>query len=375
MTRSFHVARLSAACFMLVEVACTSDGGIDRVIDPAVATSLTSNTIGTPTAGAGFGVQPPEVIVRDQRGAGMGGVPVTFTVASGGGSVTGGAATTNASGIATVISWVLGATPGVNTLTASVAGLPSLTIAAIGKENPPPPCIDVLMNHEFGTTTSGTLGGQDCLSDAVYTDWYFTTLGENGAYLFKVSATFDAFLYLGTEQVFNGGLIGYNNNESSGTTNSAIKALLPPGTFRLGVSSWNWYETGTYSLSSTKTSSDITGCEEVFTIRSVSLSQNIQTTDCLRTTGPSYADELSIYIESLQPVNVSMVSTALDSFLEVFVEDPATGARTLVASNDNDTEGTKDARLVFTPATPAKYVIRASTAVTVQTGGYTLGIH
>jgi hypothetical protein len=70
-----------------------------------------------------------------------------------------------------------------------------------------------------------------------------------------------------------------------------------------------------------------------------------------------------------------MTSTAVDSFLEVFVEDPMTGVRALVASNDNDTNETKDARLVFSPSTTAKYVIRASTAVSGQAGVYTLGIY
>jgi hypothetical protein len=305
----------------------------------------------------------------------MGGVAVTFVVSTGGGTVAGGSTTTNDDGIASVVSWVLGATPGVNTLTASVAGLPSVAITAIGKASPPPQCISELVAHEFGTTTSGSLGGEDCLSDAVYTDVYSSRLSETGAYLFKVSATFDAYLYLGIAQNFNGGILAYNNDESNATTNSAIKALLPPGAYVLAVTSLNWYETGTYSLSSATASSDITGCEKVYTTRGVSLTQQVQTTDCLRTNGPVYADEFFLYLDGRPYVTVSMASTAVDSFLEVFVEDPTTGIRTLVASNDNDTNETKDSRLVFSPATTANYVIRASTAVNGQTGGYTLGIY
>lgn len=371
MTRSFHVARLSAACLILIQAACNSDGSID----PSVATSLTSNTVGTLTAGAGFGVQPPSVIVKDQRGSGMAGVAVTFTVSAGGGTVTGGSTTTNDAGVASVISWVLGATPGMNTLTASAAGLPSVTFDAIGSKNPPPPCFDVVANYEVGTTTSGTLGGDDCLSDAVYTDAYSTTLSATGAYVFNVSATFDAYLYLGFEPIFNGGLIAYNNDESTSTTNSAIKALLPPGTFVLAVTSLNWGETGSYSLSSTTTSSDVTGCERLFTTRGVSLSQNIQTTDCVRTDGPIYADQFIVYMEAGKPLNVWMTSTAVDSFLEVLLEDPTTGVLSLVASNDNDTDGTKDSRLFYNPTKTGSYVIRASTAAIGQTGGYSLGIY
>ena len=66
---------------------------------------------------------PPSVKVTDSAGTPVAGVPVTFAVASGGGSITGGSTTTNASGIATVGSWTLGASPGANTLTATSPGL------------------------------------------------------------------------------------------------------------------------------------------------------------------------------------------------------------------------------------------------------------
>jgi hypothetical protein len=376
MTFSFHAAaRLSAACFILMQAGCNSDGGIDRVVDPAVATSLTSNTIGTLTAGAGFGVQPPSVTVKDQRGAVMPGVAVTFVVSGGDGTVTGGSTATNSAGVAAPVSWVLGATPGMNTLTASVATLPSITFAAIGLENPPVPCVQVIHGYEFGGTVTGALNSDDCLSDAVFSDLYSATLSDAGAFLFKVSATFDAVLYLHTAQIFNAGFIAYNDDESHTSTNPAIKAFLPRGPYVLAVSSVKWGDTGTYSLSSSTTSPDITDCEEVYSTRGVSLTQHIQTTDCLRASGPFYADQLIVYLEAGQTVNLSMVSAELDSFVEILREDPATGARTVVASNDNETSDTKDAGLSYTTTTAANYVIRASTAVGGQTGTYTLGIH
>jgi adhesin/invasin len=65
----------------------------------------------------------PSVLVTDAGGNPVAGVSVTFAVASGGGSITGGSATTDAAGIAAVGSWTLGTTPGANTLTATSAGL------------------------------------------------------------------------------------------------------------------------------------------------------------------------------------------------------------------------------------------------------------
>src|SRR6185436_11823862 len=76
----------------------------------------------------------PAVLVTDGAGNPVAGRSVTFAVATGGGSITGGNATTNASGIATVGSWTLGATAGPNTLTATSAGLGGspLTFTATG---------------------------------------------------------------------------------------------------------------------------------------------------------------------------------------------------------------------------------------------------
>jgi Leishmanolysin/Bacterial Ig-like domain (group 1) len=67
----------------------------------------------------GFAVNvPPAVLVRDAAGAPLAGRSVTFSVASGGGSVQGGSAVTDAGGVATVGGWTVA--PGINTLTATV---------------------------------------------------------------------------------------------------------------------------------------------------------------------------------------------------------------------------------------------------------------
>jgi hypothetical protein len=63
----------------------------------------------------------PAVAVKDATGNGVAGVPVTFEVVSGGGSITGGSTTTNSSGIAEVGSWTLGSA-GPNVLRATAGG-------------------------------------------------------------------------------------------------------------------------------------------------------------------------------------------------------------------------------------------------------------
>ena len=77
-------------------------------------------------------VSPPSVKVTSASGAPMAGVTVTFQVTSGGGSVTGATQVTNASGIATVGSWILGNTPGTNTLSATAT-----TVTGTGLTNNP----------------------------------------------------------------------------------------------------------------------------------------------------------------------------------------------------------------------------------------------
>jgi hypothetical protein len=63
----------------------------------------------------------PTVLVKDASGNPAPGKTVTFAVTSGGGSVTGAVATTDANGVASVGSWTLGSS-GPNTLTATVSG-------------------------------------------------------------------------------------------------------------------------------------------------------------------------------------------------------------------------------------------------------------
>lgn len=66
---------------------------------------------------------PPKVKVTDAEGNAVKGVPVTFAVVTGGGSVNPSTpVNTDAEGFAAATSWTLGTTAGVNTLTATVAG-------------------------------------------------------------------------------------------------------------------------------------------------------------------------------------------------------------------------------------------------------------
>ena len=74
----------------------------------------------------------PQVRIVDAAGVGVAGVTVTFAVASGGGAVVIGSVPTGSDGKATVGAWILGPTPGLNTLTASAGTLAPVTFTATG---------------------------------------------------------------------------------------------------------------------------------------------------------------------------------------------------------------------------------------------------
>jgi Bacterial Ig-like domain (group 1) len=104
---------------------------------PGGATAMVANAGNGQTVLAKTNVPvAPAVLVTDTAGAPVAGVTVTFAVATGGGSVSGGAAVSDGSGIATVGSWTLGS-PGLNTLTASLAGVPDVVFSATGTVGSP----------------------------------------------------------------------------------------------------------------------------------------------------------------------------------------------------------------------------------------------
>lgn len=72
----------------------------------------------------------PQVRVLDVAGNGVSGVSVVFAVETGGGSAVVANVVTAADGRATIGAWILGPTPGENTLSASVTGLTTVTFTA-----------------------------------------------------------------------------------------------------------------------------------------------------------------------------------------------------------------------------------------------------
>jgi hypothetical protein len=100
---------------------------------------------------------PPTVRIHGTDGEALAGAVVTFAVAAGGGSVTGGTTVTAADGTAAVGSWTLGPGSGVNTLTATVAGLGPVAVAAVGLAGEPMAVHEVLATVDSGMETPAGL--------------------------------------------------------------------------------------------------------------------------------------------------------------------------------------------------------------------------
>jgi len=113
------------------------------VAGPASKIAAASDPSQTGTAGAAVG-EPPSVLVEDEFDDPVAGVPVTFAVTPGSGSVVPTTAvSTGADGRATLTSWTLGPGGGTNTVTATASGL-----------NGSPVTFNATVSGGVGTTTT-----------------------------------------------------------------------------------------------------------------------------------------------------------------------------------------------------------------------------
>ena len=220
----------------------------------------------------------------------------------------------------------------------------------------------VLTPYTFGASTDGALTTGDCtLLDGSFIDYYGTTLA-GGWYLFDMSsAGFATYL------VLRGGdrtVIGVHDDVGHGT-NTVLKVLLPPGDYILGANAYPG-SAGAYNLSSASSTIDVTNCEIVFASKGTSTTQNLETSDC--TPGSSYSDDYIIFLGAGQSITVTMSSSTLDPYVELY------NSLGRAAFNDNRSSTTTDAQLSHTSQTSEFHIISARSAGGLATGAYTLTI-
>jgi adhesin/invasin len=214
-------------------VTATSSGPTRTGTSPAITTiAATPTTIAlnagsnqTATVNATVGTAP-SVRVTDAYNNPVAGVVVTFAVASGGGSVTGGSATTNASGIATVGSWRLGTTAGTNTLTATRAGLAGspVTFTATGVAGPAAKYIVTASNYNPVHGTAVTLTAQltDQYNNPVATSGLrvrWSKTGRGG--WFTATRTYTNASGIATTTFYTSSTVGRVHTVTARTTNPA----------------------------------------------------------------------------------------------------------------------------------------------------------
>ena len=349
--------QLALAGIVALQISCGDSSGPGA--NAAASISAISSTTLSRAPGSAVD-EPPSVVVRDANGSPVAGVPVTFAVTAGGGSVTGNRPTSDASGVATVGSWTLGSSAGTNTLVASANGH-SVTFTANGSD----PCATFPV-HAVGSTTNGQLSGSDCFfGDGSFVDFYLVTIPSTGTYVFdQSSAAFDTYLLLFTAAARR---IAENNNNGT-NANSRIKAILPPGDYVVAANSNPPNVTGAYALTSSASTAEITNCENVFVGPGITTSQSLSSSDC--SVNGDFSDDYIVFLQSGQSITVSMTSSAIDSYLEI----TAAGNATILGTNDNADATTQNAQLTFTAGPTSYYFIKARSAAAGATGAYTLVI-
>lgn len=124
--------RISAAALLLAAmvVACKETTAPPPPVSVAASVSTLSGTAGLPLPTA------PSFSVKDANGNTLGGVAVSVTVTSGGGTLADPPAFTLSGGPTPVGTWTLGKTVGANSVTVSVANLPPAVITVTGVAGP-----------------------------------------------------------------------------------------------------------------------------------------------------------------------------------------------------------------------------------------------
>lgn len=191
----------------------------------------------------------PAVQVVDVLGNGVAEAAVTWSVLSGGGSLTGAASVTNASGVATVGSWTLGAPLGANSMQAAFGGLTPILFTATATPDPCTPAGATPIT--LGVMRASTISATDCQMPAPGLqnfEFYRLDLVATTSMIMEMnSAQFDTwlFVYDFTTQA----LIAENDDIQSGIlTNSRIAITLPAGSYLLRARTFDPGQTGNYTL-------------------------------------------------------------------------------------------------------------------------------
>jgi hypothetical protein len=242
---------VTATAAGLTPVTFTATGVAGAATSAAVSSGNNQSTaVGTAVA------TPPAIVLKDQYANPVAGAAVTFSVDLGGGTVTGGTATTGADGIAKVGSWTLGITAGAQRLKAAAGSL-NATFDATGTV--PTGC--TVTNYAVGATLPLAWDADDCVASTSptgasvtgkrYDRLQFTTTaqqqidaavtGANGRTLLLRNATTGLYVGLQPGTAFS----------PSAQNPMHLKYVIPAGTWVLEPYAPDAATTGAYTLTTT----------------------------------------------------------------------------------------------------------------------------
>jgi hypothetical protein len=229
-------------------------------------------------------------------------------------------------------------------------------------------CVDCVAGDlACGKSIAGSLAAEDCLlpDDGSFIDLYRVEVAETSTVRVSItSAAFDTFVFVFDSQC---NVIGVNDDCFDGTLDSCIAGDLPPGTYFVGVNSFEPGMMGAYQVSVTCAAGTLCDqCPPSPIECAKPIQGSLSAKDCTLATDGSSLDLYRLELPEAGEVALSLTSTAFDTFLFVFDESCA-----VIAQNDDCTEGDLNSCLRMTlPA--GVYHIAANSFSSGQFGDYTL---
>jgi hypothetical protein len=338
-------------CAALVAVLAACGGGDSAGPGPDTTPATVTSRVTMPaTAPAGTAVTPlPSVVVKNVRGDALQGVPVTFAVAAGGGTITGATQTTDAAGIATIGSWTLGTTAGENRVTATVGTLPAVTFTVTGVNTAATQVTKV--NDNQSGTTGQALAQQigvivkDQFGNPV-SGVQVTFAAQNGTSVAPTTVTTNA----------SGAA---NTTWTLGSTTGVVHATATAGTLPA------------VTFTATAANASVT-CAAVgaLTIGGAAVQGSLRSTDCKFTPDNSPIDPYTMQVGTAPAVAVRMQSDSVDSYLLLY-RGTYTDTVNIIAENGDSSATTKTAYLRMLLGT-GNYVVAANSFGAPLYGPYSI---
>lgn len=339
-----------------------------------VATTITQIAGMTNEAVAGAAVPTrPSVQLKDEYGNPVAGATVTFTVATGGGTVTGGSVTTDANGVATVGGWTLGQTSGAQTLRAVSGSLSTTFTATAGGCS--------VSQYTIGATATGTWSNTDCANATAFApagaryDQYEINLATQQNVRFELTGAEGRSLRIrrkdGTDYV--GLPLGAAFTTTNGNT-LIQRHLLAAGSYVLEVQA-PANTTGSYTLNSVIDNSDIM-CRPVVQ-GSIGITFNGQlnpATDCPSpVVAGTFEEWIVLPLKTGDKFRITLTTTTMPPGF-VLRDDRLGPASPTLASRSSATPGTITLDWTATFDTYHEIVIFKNGGATAPYGSYTLTI-